>query len=150
MEKFVRHGFRKRLHSAQGFSGGKYLLQQGYNPSAELGSDHQVRPGRKQHFPLQLGQAAAENQEAVRMLPLQFPGQLQAFFIAGAGDGAGVEQVDIGRAWKGDGQISGGGKKLFHGLGVILIDFASECVKIDSFHNTEILTEKNDFVYIII
>ena len=130
----LKAGFRsQRCHRAERLSLFTQLLNQINDPVPVLRSQNQIRSG---FFPqggsLLLGQAAAENQQAFRVLPFDFPRQLQGFLVSGAGDGAGVDQINLRILLEWDGFVSRRFQQLPHGFRIVLVDLASEGVISDS------------------
>ena len=75
-----------------------------------------------------LGVAAAQGHQGLRGPLAGLADGLAAFLVAGGGDGAAIDDIDVGGVLKGDQGVAAGGEDLLHGLTFVLVHFAPQGV----------------------
>ncbi len=114
----LRHGFLQQLHHL----------------APALVADDQPQPHGQQGFGLLLRQTAGQHHLRGRVLLDGAAHGLQALLFTGAGHHAAVDHIDIRLLVKIAALIACGQKLLQHGLAVVLVDLAPQCIKRDCRH----------------
>ena len=120
----------QRRNGVDGLAGGKRLLVQGdHFPSALYADDQAHVVHLQQSLRLPLGEAARGDNAGGRMLPGDAAHELQGFLVAGAGDGAGIDEIHVRLLRKGHDFVTRPFEGFQHGLGVVLIHLAAQGMK---------------------
>ena len=72
-----------------------------------------------------LGVAPAQGHHRLRRSPPGLAHRLAGLLVADGGDGAAIDNVDVGFFLKGDQGVALGQQQLLHGLGLVLVHFAA-------------------------
>ena len=120
------------------------LLQERDDLRTAGGAQDQARVGiGQQLFAIALGHAAAHDDIGGGIEPARAAHGLQAFLIARAGDGAGIDDIHIAGLVEIAGLVAGLLKQLQHGLAIVLVHLTAQGMEGNGFHWKKLLLRRD-------